>query len=1493
MSQKDTTKNNKAKPNPNPNHQSNNIVNHSNTMKYENKRSAAAAADVIDGSTVTLYENFIPQQDNNNKYPNFALGRQPNKSAPFIDVQGFVHNATTAGGTLTFAADEEYFITANAKDKIVPDYENVNFKPHLELDKRVLLQKYFRTALVGPRSNIYENLCRGCNYGVFTARGSLCSFCECIVNGVPSISASPAESSNNIYENICGNCAQFYSGNEEDCQCRKKSQLVVTFRDLPEEVEEEEQVKEVKQKTESAEKISLKKIGSEDCLLTETIKEKKVKIRKSQSFNKSAKPKKLTNFWDTLRKPKTSNTPARKPLEIVHNVEGYDQVFHTKDTFDLQRICELKRSVTSCSDQHIYGRLKTRDLDLVTSHEDFLSTQSLTQNEQGVKKRRISKTKFLRSISVNNSTQIPPEVPAKPKVSHSALSISSPQPTLQAVYLNNSVCQWMTSLRYDFFNIALINTCILNLADEESDCLCYPKSVPAKRLLFSSTSLSSSLSSCKAATAPTFRPKVTNRENIAINVTKSETPSTDNTSLPLARLTHEEDFSLADTDSLDSTEIVALRRHLTKGDSSLLGDSWEVQCSDHDNIQQKRKEQIYGFLPRDRYQQMVEEFKFHLINKQVREHHHQQRLGNNENMVNNNNNKIMASAGVNNNNSSVSGNTVSKSNVDIPLRQAVSNHNKAKRQGIYLRLGESPPQNLQNATTEQGNNKNNHNDLLLVLPKREEDTQDDHNNNCNSTVTMSINEESPSETQLSTVKSFDSNRNSQESHNNEDKENEYISRALSKQQVATTPNEIAKRKGIHENNILQAFEALLRQQQTEKPFDESHTDKDNKLTITYPPTPVTKDSKAKGLITYVYTPATKDQQHSRKTSDINWTPEPVFDLVDLINRQQLSYGLNTIVVCYDLNEKQLFIFLRCISRNGEKYKHATHEQLVRKYKRFLGYLRTRKTTTSSARSLSNTTSIALSHLISTTPLEQCDDSSVTVNSSDLKLDLMKTNENLYGRITRIEDKSEFLARNDSCDEEQKVIIARSDNSDRPINETTITESNNNNIKKILRKPPEVPKRDPKTKLSPSSEQLPPIPRQRSSPTISQKSISNMTVPSSNLNKETKNGANPEESIYQPIWKCKTVGEVQERFKTDEDYYTIQELKAEQLAKLKEKPSSQLLGDMPEICVTEDDHSEWEADEEFVFTTQLKTAPSLVSVQTTESLSSQDRNGTIRSNRSHDSSIGSASLSGSTITDFTSSTATIASNVSSTLSASLVHHLFRNIGIFYSLTEPKLRAIIYDYDRIHSTKYFAKTNNAPSTVSNDGGINDSGLGKSPTPSAVSQNHQQHHRQQQHQHRSPVPVPRLQNGGNSPKCSSESVAGTTTTPRSPVAKATAVGTLAATTLTSVAALAATIEDSCPVASSSTDAAAEAFTAPNPSVLAWKRQLLNVNYMEDEEDMVSVSLFPPDLFVFEILNMFPFSFHHILMIIAVRRMADGRSVGRSFAFLQGKQIKYYGKF
>nr|XP_036676115.1 uncharacterized protein LOC108014942 isoform X1 [Drosophila suzukii] len=291
-------------------------------------------------------------------------------------------------------------------------------KGHTNLE----LRKYF------PRETIYENLCRGCGYGVFAAQGRYCHFCQCIVSGgvvsppPPPFSPPPPPLSsecNNIYENICDMCRGIYSDNER-CQCQR-----------------------------SAESPTDNATPTLTATPTPPTPPTKVKSRSLLGYSKSSAAT-LTRLFGSLKQlnrssslqrrlfPRTSNGGggASGSLEIIHNV---DEVFRTQETFDLRRICELKLQQqqlksTSQSDQHIYGRVR--------------EPEPQPQQEQ-------------ESPGQNRERK-------KPRVSRIRLLQDERAAAAASLYLNESICQWMTSLRRQVHHY-------------EEGAWQQPKSVPARR----------------------------------------------------------------------------------------------------------------------------------------------------------------------------------------------------------------------------------------------------------------------------------------------------------------------------------------------------------------------------------------------------------------------------------------------------------------------------------------------------------------------------------------------------------------------------------------------------------------------------------------------------------------------------------------------------------------------------------------------------------------------------------------------------------------------------------------------------------------------------------------------------------------------------------------------------------------------------------------------------------------------------------------------------
>nr|XP_017088101.2 uncharacterized protein LOC108119428 isoform X1 [Drosophila bipectinata] len=258
------------------------------------------------------------------------------------------------------------------------------------------LRKYF------PREAIYENLCRGCGYGVFAAQGRYCHFCQCIVSGgvVRTQPTSPPppppllkdSRDSNIYENICEICRGIYSDNEK-CECQRGG------RDTPTSA------------TPSAPPTPPTTGKSKSRTLLNYSKSSAATLTRLfgslKQLNRSASLQRRI-FQKEAKEREKVRAPAGGSLEIIHNV---DEVFRTQETFDMQRICELKSQLQSSqSDQHIYGRVRE------------------PEREQR-KKPRISR---MRLLQIEQESDLDQE--------QESVEVAS-------LYLNESVCHWMTSLR--------------------------------------------------------------------------------------------------------------------------------------------------------------------------------------------------------------------------------------------------------------------------------------------------------------------------------------------------------------------------------------------------------------------------------------------------------------------------------------------------------------------------------------------------------------------------------------------------------------------------------------------------------------------------------------------------------------------------------------------------------------------------------------------------------------------------------------------------------------------------------------------------------------------------------------------------------------------------------------------------------------------------------------------------------------------------------------
>ncbi|TDG40789.1 hypothetical protein AWZ03_012787 [Drosophila navojoa] len=310
------------------------------------------------------------------------------------------------------------------------------------------LRKYFR------REVIYENLCHGCGYGVFAAQGRYCHFCQCIVSGSvvaalqqqqpqhqpqPQSQSASSGSECNIYENICELCRGIYS-DSEPCAClRSATPTGATAAPI--------------EKTPPAATPATAKAGKSRTLL---------------GYSKSSAAT-LTRLFGSLKQLNRSGSMQRRlfqkeavgggkvgggaggSLEIIHNV---GEVFRTQETFDMQRICELKRQLQcSRSDQHIYGRLRS---DREPEPEPLPQSQSQSQSPSQSQPEPEPEPEHERQTEGASAAEVTRK---KPRISRMRLlrqdqqqlncqaAAAAAPSTSAALFLNESICQWMNALR--------------------------------------------------------------------------------------------------------------------------------------------------------------------------------------------------------------------------------------------------------------------------------------------------------------------------------------------------------------------------------------------------------------------------------------------------------------------------------------------------------------------------------------------------------------------------------------------------------------------------------------------------------------------------------------------------------------------------------------------------------------------------------------------------------------------------------------------------------------------------------------------------------------------------------------------------------------------------------------------------------------------------------------------------------------------------------------
>ncbi|XP_055909200.1 uncharacterized protein LOC129944066 [Eupeodes corollae] len=398
----------------------------------------------------------MPKGSTNSENVHFDFrGRTGDTSTSTINSVGSVKAASVRSSPTTSVTGN--FI-GSAKTGPFNNHQYSNIQ--IDSSKTLILSKFFNTSSSGGADSIpaYENLCSGCGYGVFGARGDLCNFCQYVLNGCPQ---------DNIYENICDKCSQLFSG-DECLAClsleNNKNKHINTHK-------YDNTNTNVNVNSSCSKKKKLKKRLIHSLLGS---------LKRVKSFNAST-PLSSSLSSPQRQTPSSSSSlgnvksPIRnRKLQIVHNVDGFENVFCTNETFDLNRICELKQQQkqqkqqlkASTSDHHIYGKLRISEDD----HLHQARFKCIKQKSQS--------DDYL--ISASGGIGIGIEIADNSSVycstslnSHDSFDIDNNNYSLSSssyLHIRSSVSEWMTSLRcetHDYYSFGAPDTILSN-----------PKSIP-------------------------------------------------------------------------------------------------------------------------------------------------------------------------------------------------------------------------------------------------------------------------------------------------------------------------------------------------------------------------------------------------------------------------------------------------------------------------------------------------------------------------------------------------------------------------------------------------------------------------------------------------------------------------------------------------------------------------------------------------------------------------------------------------------------------------------------------------------------------------------------------------------------------------------------------------------------------------------------------------------------------------------------------------------
>uniref|UniRef100_W8CB81 Rho GTPase-activating protein 15 n=1 Tax=Ceratitis capitata TaxID=7213 RepID=W8CB81_CERCA len=329
----------------------------------------------------------------------------------------------------------------NEKDQ--PIYENMD--NDLLEGQKSLLKTLFRN--VEKDDVVYENLCRGCGYGVFESQSYLCNFCLCITEGLKKNQSRQLKENNkmyvnnsdNIYENICVNCSNLF--NTKECEyCTVNINL--------------SKAKQLKLDTSRI----YEKITKSQTVLN---------LDRYRFFGDIFGPfKRGLKAKQNLLSEKESDCRKKKSLAIIHNVEGYNNIFHTNQTFDIKGISKLKQAAKFNSEQHIYGQLQFNEFDNIAgeSLNIFLPNQ--------LKQEQLTSTSLMAHTHISESCLLEHQ-----SISNIPFNVLSDKKL--RLHCTESVCYWMKLLRKQVHNYHSYGQ---SLYDGEYG-MCMPKSLPSKSIL--------------------------------------------------------------------------------------------------------------------------------------------------------------------------------------------------------------------------------------------------------------------------------------------------------------------------------------------------------------------------------------------------------------------------------------------------------------------------------------------------------------------------------------------------------------------------------------------------------------------------------------------------------------------------------------------------------------------------------------------------------------------------------------------------------------------------------------------------------------------------------------------------------------------------------------------------------------------------------------------------------------------------------------------------